>query len=232
MTSVVRFALIVVLAAAFGCGDGTPEEKKKSTGEGKTPPAAAKIDTPAKPAEPEKPDTGKKPDDDDPAPRVEMKTSMGTILLELNRTRAPITVENFLRYVKDRHYDNTIFHRVMKTFMIQGGGFSVDKRKKSVAFAPIKNESPDGLSNQKYTIAMARTGDPDSATAQFYINVVENGYRLDYPNSGGHGYAVFGKVVKGEDVVDRIKDVRILDQGGAFRNCPEKNVVIETVRRL
>jgi len=247
MRSAIHVTLILVLSMALGCGDGASRTAKKSSDEGKTAPEAAKMEKPeakeseAKKPEAEKPEekkpvvvipkSAKRPDDDDPAPQVEMKTSLGTITLELNRTKAPITVKNFLQYVEDKHFDGTIFHRVMKTFMIQGGGFDADKKRKSLR-DPIKLESQNGLSNFRGTIAMARTGIPDSATAQFFINVVDNGYRLDYQPGRLDGYAVFGKVTQGMDVVDKIRDTPIAPQGGAFANCPVKNVIIESVRRL
>lgn len=136
--------------------------------------------------------------------KVRLSTNQGDIVLELDAEKAPISVENFLSYVKNKHYDGTIFHRVMDGFMIQGGGFTLTGNKlveKNTGKA-IKNESQNGLKNLRGTIAMARTSDPNSATAQFFINVVDNA-ALDYPNHGG--YAVFGKVIEGMDVVDKIK---------------------------
>jgi peptidyl-prolyl cis-trans isomerase A (cyclophilin A) len=140
------------------------------------------------------------------APKVRLKTSKGDIVIELNAEKAPVTVENFLGYVKKKHYDGTVFHRVMDGFMIQGGGFALDGKslvEKEVGKG-IKNEGQNGLKNERGTIAMARTNDPNSATAQFFINVVDNAM-LNYPSNGG--YAVFGKVVQGMDVVDKIKGV-------------------------
>lgn len=139
------------------------------------------------------------------APRVMLKTSMGEIVLELYPDKAPKSVGNFLQYVKNGHYNGTVFHRVIKGFMIQGGGMGKDMQQKPTA-APIENEAKNGLKNAPYTLAMARTSDPHSATAQFFINVKNNGF-LDYPGSDGWGYAVFGKVVKGMEVVDKIKAV-------------------------
>jgi peptidyl-prolyl cis-trans isomerase A (cyclophilin A) len=140
------------------------------------------------------------------APKVRMKTNKGDIVIELNAGKAPITVKNFLKYVGDKHYDGTVFHRVIDGFMIQGGGFALDSgslvEKKSGE--GIKNESQNGLKNDKGTIAMARTNDPDSATAQFFINVSDNAM-LNFPSN--NGYAVFGKVVEGMDVVEKIKAV-------------------------
>ena len=137
------------------------------------------------------------------ATKVRLKTSEGAIVIELNAAKAPITVENFLGYVKKKHYDGTVFHRVMDGFMIQGGGFDT-KLVEKASGKGIKNEGQNGLTNDRGTIAMARTSDPDSATAQFFINVVDNA-ALNYPSNGG--YAVFGKVVEGMDVVDKIKKV-------------------------
>ncbi|WP_027996569.1 peptidylprolyl isomerase [Simplicispira psychrophila] len=137
--------------------------------------------------------------------KVKLATSMGDIVVQLDPAKAPKTVANFLQYVKDKHYDGTIFHRVINGFMIQGGGFTPDMAQKPVR-APIALEAANGLKNDKYTIAMARTSDPQSATAQFFINVKDNA-SLNAPQPDGHGYAVFGKVVQGSDVVDKIKAV-------------------------
>lgn len=159
-------------------------------------------------------------------PVVVMETSMGTIKIELDEAKAPITVKNFLGYVKDKHYDGLIFHRVIDGFMIQGGGFEPGMKQKKTK-DPIKNESNNGLSNAKYTIAMARTSDPDSATAQFYINVKDNN-ALD-ATDGQAGYAVFGKVIEGKDVVDKIKAVKTGTKAG-FRDVPNEDVVIKSVK--
>lgn len=139
--------------------------------------------------------------------------TQGIVTLELDAQNAPKTTENFLNYVSNGFYDGTIFHRVIKNFMIQGGGFTSDMKQKTTD-APIENEAQNGLKNDKYTIAMARTGDPHSATAQFFINTVDNGF-LNHtsPSPQGWGYAVFGKVVGGEDVVDAIKKVRTTRKG-------------------
>jgi cyclophilin family peptidyl-prolyl cis-trans isomerase len=155
-------------------------------------------------------------------PVVVMETSKGTIKIELNAEKAPKTVENFLKYVEDKHYDGTIFHRVIDGFMIQGGGFEPGLKEKKTR-DPIKNESGNGLKNEKYTIAMARTDDLDSATAQFYINVVDN------PNLDKNKYCVFGKVIEGMDVVDKIKDVKTGRKSG-FKDVPEEDVVIKSVK--
>lgn len=160
-------------------------------------------------------------------PEVIIATNMGDIKLKLNSEKAPITVENFIKYVNKKHYDGTIFHRVMKTFMIQGGGHLPDMSEKSTA-APIKNEAKNGLSNMRGTVAMARTNDIDSATAQFFINVVDN-QRLDHVDEERFGYAVFGEVVEGMDVVDKIKEVKVGSKG-EHENVPVEAVMIHSVK--
>ena len=157
------------------------------------------------------------------APRVKLATSLGDIVVELNPAKAPKTVENFLKYVADKHYDGTIFHRVIDGFMIQGGGFTPDMVQKPMR-PPIPLEATNGLKNDTYTIAMARTNVPDSATAQFFINVKDNAM-LNAPQPDGHGYAVFGKVVSGQEVVDKIKGVPTGNKG-PFQNVPTTPVVI------
>jgi len=157
------------------------------------------------------------------APRVKLATSLGDIVVELNPAKAPKTVENFLKYVADKHYDGTIFHRVIDGFMIQGGGFTADMVQKPMR-PPIPLEAANGLKNDTYTIAMARTNVPDSATAQFFINVKDNAM-LNAPQPDGHGYAVFGKVVSGTEVVDKIKGVPTGNKG-PFQNVPTTPVVI------
>jgi cyclophilin family peptidyl-prolyl cis-trans isomerase len=156
------------------------------------------------------------------APKVKLKTSKGEIVLELNAGKAPITVANFLKYVNSKHYDGTVFHRVIDGFMIQGGGMALDGGRlvEKRTGEGIKNESDNGLKNDTGTIAMARTSDPNSATAQFFINVVDNN-GLNFPNGGG--YAVFGKVIKGMDVVNAIKAVKT-----APGDVPVEPVVIES----
>ena len=157
------------------------------------------------------------------APRVKLATSLGDIVVELNPAKAPKTVENFLKYVADKHYDGTIFHRVIDGFMVQGGGFTADMVQKPMR-PPIPLEATNGLKNDTYTIAMARTNVPDSATAQFFINVKDNAM-LNAPQPDGHGYAVFGKVVSGTEVVDKIKGVPTGNKG-PFQNVPTTPVVI------
>jgi cyclophilin family peptidyl-prolyl cis-trans isomerase len=160
-------------------------------------------------------------------PVVVMETNLGTIKIELFEDKAPVTVKNFLKYVEDKHYDGTVFHRVIKSFMIQGGGFEPGMKEKKTR-DPIKNESDNGLSNQRGTIAMARTPDPDSATAQFYINVEDN-KGLDGADGKATGYAVFGRVIEGMDVVDKIKAVKTTTKA-RFQDVPEEDVVIKSVR--
>jgi peptidyl-prolyl cis-trans isomerase A (cyclophilin A) len=162
-------------------------------------------------------------------PQVALKTSMGEIVLELNPEKAPITVDNFLKYVKSGFYKGTIFHRVIDGFMIQGGGMDAQFHGRRTN-KPIKNESNNGLTNAKYTVAMARESNPDSATSQFFINVVDNP-GLDYPNMQGSGYTVFGKVVKGQDVVDKIKSV-VVDDIHGLENVPVTPVTIQSATVL
>jgi len=158
-------------------------------------------------------------------PQVALKTSMGEIVLELNQEKAPITVANFLQYVKSGFYKGTIFHRVIDGFMIQGGGMDAQLKGRKTR-PPIKNEGDNGLSNAAYTVAMAREDNPDSATSQFFINVVDNA-GLDAVNRMGGGYTVFGKVVKGQEVVDKIKGVLVDDVKG-MQNVPVTPVVIQS----
>ena len=163
-------------------------------------------------------------------PQVEIKTTLGTIVLELDAAKAPATVENFLQYVKDRHYDGTIFHRVIPGFMIQGGGFDADFKQKPTR-KPVKNEADNGLKNDTGTIAMARTPDPHSATAQFFINVADNvPLNFRFPTAEGYGYTVFGKVIKGMDIVQRIEKVPTGSGPPPHQNVPLKPVVIESAR--
>lgn len=162
-------------------------------------------------------------------PQVEMKTSQGTILIELYPEKAPKSVENFLQYVKDGFFKGTIFHRVIENFMIQGGGFTPDMQQKETR-APIPNEGKNGLRNETGTLAMARTGDPHSATAQFFINLNDNRF-LDYPSRDGWGYAVFGKVTQGLDVVQKIGKTPT-GNAGMFQDVPRTPIVIESVRLL
>jgi cyclophilin family peptidyl-prolyl cis-trans isomerase len=156
--------------------------------------------------------------------KVKLTTSMGPIVIELDKAKAPISTENFVKYVESGHYNGTIFHRVIDGFMVQGGGFTKDMRQKPVN-PPIKNESTNGLKNENYTVAMARTNVRDSATSQFFINVKDNDF-LNYAGESNPGYAVIGKVVEGKEVVDKIKKVPTATSGG-HQNVPNEAVVIE-----
>ena len=165
-------------------------------------------------------------------PEVELKTSMGTITLELYADKAPKAVENFLQYVKDGHFKGTIFHRVINGFMIQGGGFTADFTQKKTR-APVQNEANNGLKNDLGTIAMARTSDPQSATAQFFINHKNNDFlNHSAPTPQGWGYTVFGKVTKGMDVVNKIAAVETGPSGPFQSDVPRKSVVIEDAKIL
>ena len=158
--------------------------------------------------------------------KVKIQTSMGDLVIELDAEKAPLTAENFLQYVREGFYDNTIFHRVIDGFMVQGGGFEPGMKQKPVR-APIKNEAGNGLKNDAYTVAMARTSDPHSATAQFFFNVVNNNFlNFRAANADGFGYCVFGKVVEGRDVIDKIKAVPTGNRG-FHQDVPAEDVVIK-----
>ena len=159
------------------------------------------------------------------APQVKFQTSVGDFTLELYPEKAPKTVENFLQYVKDKHYDGTIFHRVIGNFMVQGGGFTPDMNQKATR-EPIPLEAKNGLKNDRGTIAMARTGNPNSATAQFFINVVDNA-GLNAPSPDGYGYAVFGKVTSGMETIDKIRAVATGNKG-MFQNVPNTPILINS----
>ena len=165
------------------------------------------------------------------ADSVDVKTNHGTFTIELDVAKAPKSVANFLAYVDAKHYDGTVFHRVIPTFMIQGGGFDPSLEKKPVR-AAIENEADNGLKNLRGTVAMARTGEPHSATSQWFVSVVDNAFLDHQAKAGpGWGYAVFGKVTAGMDVVDKIKSVKTGARGPFAKDCPLEDVVIETVRR-
>ena len=162
--------------------------------------------------------------------KVKLTTNHGAITLELDAQRAPATVANFLDYVKSGHFDNTVFHRVIDGFMIQGGGFDADFKQKATR-KPVKNEASNGLKNDVGTIAMARTADPHSATAQFFINVNDNAsLNFRFPTPEGYGYTVFGKVTKGMDVVQRIVKVQTGPGPAPHRDVPVKPIVIESAK--
>ena len=167
-------------------------------------------------------------------PKVEFKTTLGNFVVELDDVKAPKTTANFLNYVKSGFYNGTIFHRVIDGFMIQGGGFTPDLTQKPTN-APVSSEAQNGLKNQVYTIAMARTSDPDSATAQFFINVADN-QALNSPNAMGNGYTVFGKVISGTQTIDAIRKVQTMvapaPQMGRMADVPTKPVIIESATIL
>lgn len=196
-----------MLSFLIACGSEKPTVSKETP-----------IPTPSTPTEEEK-----------PMPAIvnaTLNTSMGTIVLALNAEKAPVTVENFVSYAKSGHYDGTIFHRVIPAFMVQGGGFEPGMQQKPTQ-APIMNEADNGLSNSIYTVAMARTNEPHSATSQFFINVVDNS-RLDYTSANNWGYAVFGEVTEGKEVVDAIELVNT-GRSGHHGDVPLEDVVIESV---
>ncbi|MEZ5363229.1 MAG: peptidylprolyl isomerase [Bryobacterales bacterium] len=234
--------IAAMLACWAGCGSDTPPESApepvaKTAPVEEPPPTTPPVEEPTPEPAPEPtpvPKTEPAPKKVTPkapsAPTVVMTTSKGVIRIELDPAKAPLSTENFLKYVDDKFYDGTIFHRVIPNFMIQGGGFTTDMQKKETR-APIQNEAKNGLRNLRGTIAMARTQNPHSATAQFYINHVDNPM-LDQASQppGAWGYAVFGKVVEGMDVVDAIASVRT----GLVADMPDvplDQVVIESVRR-
>lgn len=207
----------LTLLLALGCGEKQPKVEKKPE------PAdvAAKTEEEVKVVEPV---------EEEKTPVVVIETSYGEIKAELWAEKAPITVKNFLKYVDEGFYDGTIFHRVMDGFMIQGGGFTADMRQKST-HPPITNEASKELRNKRGTLAMARTSVVDSATAQFFINLVDNAF-LDHQNetAQGFGYAAFGKVTSGMDVVDKIAKVKT-GRAGPHANVPVEPVVIKSVKR-
>jgi cyclophilin family peptidyl-prolyl cis-trans isomerase len=192
-----------------------------------TPAAAAKATVKVAPTK----TTACKLDDKGTTPmKVKLTTSMGAITLELNKEKAPLSTENFVKYVESGHYNGTIFHRVIGNFMIQGGGFDKNLAQKPTN-PPIKNEATNGLKNDNYTVAMARTGVVDSATAQFFINVNNNDF-LNHAGQANFGYAVFGKVVEGMDVVDKIKAVKTGPKGMFPTDVPQEAVMIEKAECL
>lgn len=163
-------------------------------------------------------------------PQVSIKTTLGEIVVELDQEKAPISTANFLAYVKSGFYKDTIFHRVINGFMVQGGGYTADMKPKMPLRPTIKSEAKNGLSNLAYTLSMARHDSPDSGQSQWFINVVDN-IGLDYPNAKGHGYAVFGKVIQGKETVDKIK-VLLVDDKPGFQNIPVIPVVVKSTTIL
>lgn len=225
MRSIWIFAVLGLLLT-MGCGGGSPpspaeETKPAEEAPPSTPPAAEEPAAPAEKAD--LPTSGN--------PMVEMRTSMGTMRIELYPDKAPKTVENFLKYTRDGFYDRTVFHRVIAGFMIQGGGFTPDMTEKDTR-PPIENEASNGLKNVRGSVAMARTNDPHSASSQFFINTVDNPF-LDFQSETiqGWGYAVFGQVVDGLETLDAIKKVATASRGG-HDDVPTSPVVIESVRVL
>lgn len=229
-------SLAALITAPTGCKDQTAVPERSESAAKPAAPAAVPAGTPAPeaastpmpPPAPALPPEAQAQASAGPASnRVRIETSRGTIVVELNPQAAPITVENFLTYVNEGFYDGTIFHRVIPNFMIQGGGLTPDMRQKATR-GGIRNESRNGLKNVRGAIAMARTAAPDSATAQFFINHRDNP-NLDYPNPDGVGYAVFGRVVEGMDVVDTIAQVPT-HTVAMHANVPVDPVIIQSIR--
>lgn len=164
-------------------------------------------------------------------PVVEVQTNLGSFQITLDPARAPKSVENFLQYVDSNHYEGTVFHRIISTFMIQGGGYDGQLERKSTK-PPVENESTNNVANKRGTVAMARTGDPHSATAQFFVNVVDNASLDHRGGSEGWGYSVFGTVTKGMDVVDKIKEVKTGPKGPFAKDAPVENVIINSIKRV
>lgn len=211
------------LMVTIGCGGGSPPPPAEEPKEAPAPPVPTAPSKEEPAASPATPSTGN--------PMVEMRTSLGTMKIELYPDKAPKTVENFLQYAREGFYDGTVFHRVISGFMIQGGGFTPDMSEKETR-APIENEASNGLKNVRGSIAMARTGDPHSASSQFFINTVDNpGLDFTAETVQGFGYAVFGQVVEGLETLDAIKKVSTGSRGG-HDDVPADPVVIESVRVL
>jgi len=219
---------LVLMLPALALAQATTDKPAAPPKAAAKPPVAKPVPkAPAKPAA--KAETATATDAQGPS-KVLIKTSLGDITVELYADKAPKSVENFLAYARSGFYDGTIFHRVIADFMVQGGGFTADLRQKKTR-APVVNESKNGLSNLRGTLAMARTADPNSATAQFFINTVDN-QRLDYAGDANPGYCVFGKVTAGLDVVDKIRAVPTGAQGPFRSDVPTTAVVIEKVTVL
>ncbi len=230
-TSAVCLTTVLLLA---GCSSGTEPEETDPTAVSEPTTSTVPVESPDPPPPPDPPEsnTAAAPPETDTSDAlvgdvVVMETSLGSMTIELFPDEAPISVENFLRYANDGFFEDTVFHRVIETFMIQGGGLTADlspKRERD----PIKNEATNGLSNEQYTVAMARTNVVDSATSQFFINTSNNGRSLDHQGSDNYGYAVFGRVTEGTDVVDKIAAVPTQGQG-PHQNVPVEPVVIISV---
>lgn len=225
--------LMAVIGASFACIFAANTANAQNAPATKAAPAAAPKSAPAKaaPAATKSSTNSCKSTDKGMPVKVKLTTSMGAITVELNKEKAPISVENFVKYVESGHYNGTIFHRVMDNFMVQGGGFTKDMQQKPTN-APIKNESTNGLKNDIYTLAMARTGVRDSATSQFFINVKNNDFlNFSGEHPQGWGYAVFGKVIEGTEVVDKMKAVATGNKG-MHQNVPNEPIVIEKAECL
>ncbi len=214
MRSVFGLTVLVGGLLLLGCG----QQEKPTT--------KPQVEPRAQESQPEKQPAGQA-DTSQGNPVVVMDTSLGEVTVELFKDKAPITVENFMTYVKDGFYDGTVFHRVISNFMIQGGGFTPDMQKKPTR-GPIKNEAANGLGNERGTIAMARTQDPHSATAQFFINVKDNP-NLNHQGASSFGYCVFGKVIDGMGVVDKIRVVKTTTKG-RYKDVPVDSVVIKSIK--
>ena len=221
MISTQKFFASALLFTAFFAGSTFAEKAADAT---KVPAKAVAKKTPAQPS------TCKLNDKGTTTVKVKLTTNMGAMTLELDNEKAPLSTANFVKYVESGHYNGTIFHRVIGNFMIQGGGFD-SKLAQKPTNAPIKNEAPNGLKNNMYTVAMARTGVVDSATAQFFINVANNDF-LNHQGPANFGYAVFGKVVDGTDVVDKIRAVKTGGRGMFPTDVPQEDVVIEKAECL
>lgn len=218
-------ALVMLVALAFGCSSGEAPPAENAAAEAAPEPEEAAPPPAEEPVE----DSEDIADVDTGYPVVEMMTTLGVIKLELYPDKAPKTVENFLGYVRDGFFDGTIFHRVVPGFVIQGGGFTADMTKKPNN-PPIENEADNGLRNDRYTICMARTNDPHSATSQFFINTKDNDMlNFRSKDMSGWGYAVFGKVTEGTEVIDAIEKVQT-SRSGAYSDVPVDAVVIESAR--
>jgi len=213
-------SIVISLLCLYGCNNPEDGKANEATDESEKPATSARSETDTK-AVP-------KLDSDSNNPRIILDTTKGKITVELNPQAAPVTVKNILRYVNEEFYDGTIFHRVIRNFMIQGGGFDPEMNRKK-NHSPILNEASNGLKNNRGTIAMARTNNPNSATSQFFINVKDNDF-LNYQGPTKPGYAVFGKVVQGMDVVDAIVNVKTSIYGGQ-KDVPAEPVIIKSVVR-
>ncbi len=219
-------AVFAALGASSGCASSEPASSPASQVTSATNSSGGSTEPGAPPAPATENPNDKASKKENPV--VVLETSLGTIKIELFSDAAPISVKNFLDYVESKHYDGTIFHRVIPGFMVQGGGFTADMKQKQTK-APIKNEAGNGLKNMRGTLAMARTNDPDSASSQFFINVADNDFLNRERAQDGVGYAVFGKVTEGMDVVDKIVAVKTKNVG-PYQNVPAEPVTIKSAK--